>query len=88
MLQDKLASETIPHNMKLFDDRLEKTGSGYIAYSGLSWVDLYLFTVLENLGDKKDAILSNYKHVKALEEKIKTNPRIAAWLAKRPKTPI
>lgn len=85
-LETKFATETIPHNMKLFNDRLGKTGSGYFAKSGLSWADLYLFVILDNLGDKKDAVLANFKNVKALDENIRANPRIAAWLAKRPKT--
>ena len=86
VLMEKLANESVPHNLKIFNERLGKTGSGFIAASGLSWADLYLFVILENLGDKKDAILANFKNVKTLDENIRANPSIATWLAKRPKT--
>jgi glutathione S-transferase len=86
ILQDKLANESLPHNLKIFNERLGKTGSGFIAASGLSWADLYLFGLLDNLGDKREAVLANFKNVKALDDKLRAHPNISAWLAKRPKT--
>lgn len=85
-LEEKFVNETVPHNLKIFNNRLEKTGSGFLAASGLSWADLYLFNILEFFGDRKDAALANYKHVKALDDNLRANPKIATWLAKRPKT--
>ena len=85
-MNEKLATETLPQNMKIFDERLGKTGSGFFAASGLSWADLHLFNVLEFLGDKRETLIANFKNVKALDEKIRAHPAIATWLAKRPKT--
>lgn len=85
-LQTKFSTETLPAALKLFDERIGKVGSGFLASSGLTWADLYLFCVLEWLGDKREAVLENFKNVKAHEQKIKSIPNIAAWLAKRPKT--
>lgn len=85
-MQEKINSQTLPNNLKWFNERISKTGSGFLSASGLSWADLHLFNMLEYLGDKKEPLLANYKFVKAMDEKIRANPNIAAWLAKRPKT--
>lgn len=85
-LSEKIANETWPTNLKRFDERIAKSGSGYIASCGLTWVDLYLYSVLEFLGEHHDAVVANFKNVKAMEDKIRANPGVAAWLARRPKT--
>nr|QUF59397.1 glutathione S-transferase GSTS1/2-3 [Brachionus angularis] len=85
-LNKKLYEEIIPNNLRLFESRIGSTGSGYIAASGLTWADLYLFNILEYLGDKKEQILSSFLNVKALDQRIRANPNIASWLSKRPKT--
>lgn len=86
MLKDKLKGQVTPHNMKLFNDRLAKTGSGFLAPSGLSWADLHLFNVLEYLGKLREPVFANFKHVKALDEKVRSNPNVSAYLAKRPES--
>lgn len=85
-MQQKLESETAPHNLKLFDDRLAKSGSGFIASSGMTWADLYLFNLLEFFGEKRVQILEHFPNVKALDQNIRSNPKIAEYLAKRPVT--
>lgn len=85
-LNQKLANETLPHNLKIIDERLAKSGSGFLASSGLSWADLHLFNVLEFLGDRREQLFANFKNIKALDQKIRAHPNIAAWLAKRPIT--
>jgi len=85
-LDEKLATKSLPDTLKAINDRLAKTGSGFIAASGLSWADLHLFNVLEFLGDKKEPLLANFKHVKALDDKVRAHPSIAAYLSQRPKT--
>lgn len=86
MLQDKLHNQSLPNLLKLLEERLAKTGSGHIAASGVSWADLNMINVLDFFGDKKDEILANYKRVKALDEKVRSIPNVAAWLNKRPKS--
>lgn len=87
-LQEKLMNETAPTNLKAFNERLGKTGSGYLAPSGLSWADLHLFNVLEFFGPKRDELIANFKNVKELVDRISANPNVASWLAKRPKTDL
>ena len=85
-LQDRLTNEVIPNNMKLFESKLAKTNTGYLIGNGLTWADLYLSSILEWLGPNKDAVLNNFPHLKAFEQKIRSLPRIAEWISKRPKT--
>ena len=85
-LNEKLIAEVLPSNMKLFDERLGKTGSGFFAASGMTWADLYLFSILDFVGDKSEPVKANFKNVKAMDEKVRAHPAIAAWLARRPKT--
>lgn len=87
-MQKKVYGEVVPFNLKLFDDRLGRTGSGYFAPSGLSWADLHVFNVLDYFRHRKDETIASFKNVKALDQRIRSDPKIAAWLAKRPKTDI
>ena len=82
----KLFEETIPNILKTLEGKISKNGSGFLAASGLTWADLYLYNILEWTGDKKAALLANFAHVKALDEKVASHSKIADWLAKRPKT--
>ncbi len=85
-LQERLNNEVIPNNMKLFESKLAKTNSGYLIGKGLTWADLYLVCILEWLGPHKEAVLNNFSHLKAFEHKIRSLPKIAEWISKRPKT--
>nr|UOU03289.1 glutathione S-transferase sigma 1-3 [Brachionus rubens] len=82
----KAFEETIPNILKVLDAKVAKNGSGFLVASGLTWADLFLVTILEWLGDKKSALLSNFKNLKSLDEKVTSHAKIADWLAKRPKT--
>nr|AYN44543.1 glutathione S-transferase S4 [Brachionus koreanus] len=87
--QDKLQNELVPKCFQLFEDRIAQSKSGYFVPSGLTWVDLYLFNFIDIRGDKVDDLLNNNcKHVKKLYENVRTNPRIAAYLKRRPVTPF
>lgn len=81
-------SETIPKYFKLFDERIAQSKCGYLAPSGLTWVDLYLFNFIDVQGEKANSFLENFTNVKQLNEKVKSNPRISAYLKRRPVTPF
>lgn len=86
-LKEKLITQTLPEKMKLFEQRLVETESGYFASSGLSYADLQLLTILEFtpfLGDRKEKFLDDFPNIKKLEDNIRALPRISAYLAKRP----
>ena len=54
----------------------------------LNEVSDYLFNLLEMLGEKRTKVLENYPHLKNLDQKVRENQKIAAYLAKRPVTPF
>ena len=82
---DKFNSESVTVQMKFFEDQIAKSGSGFIAASGFTWVDLYLYQVFD-WNPKKDAILANFKHIKEARDKIEAMPGISNWLKTRPVT--
>ena len=73
--------------MKYFEERLAKSGSGYIASSGLSWVDLYLYTIVD-LQPNKDEIVKQFKHIRENRERVEANPGISHWFKVRPVTSL
>ena len=87
-LEAKLKSETVPQQLAIFETRVSKTGSGFLASSGLTYADLFLSIVLAFLGENKNALLAHFPHLKKLDESVTSHPRIAAWIAKRPVTPF
>ena len=83
-LQAKLQNETMPNNMKYLETKLAKTNSGFLVGNGLTWVDLHLFSALEWLGPKKDALLAHFPKVKSHNEFVSSIPNIAKHIATRP----
>ena len=86
-LTQRLQTEVVPNNFKLFEDRLARTNSGYLIGTGLTWADLHLVNVIDWLVEKRDASLENFPLLKKHSQTVKSQPGIAAWLAKRPETP-
>ncbi len=71
----------------MFEERLAKAKSGHFADSGLTFADIYLYTILVDwFAEKSDAAVADFPHVKKLLSAVGNNPGIAAWIAKRPKT--
>lgn len=81
-----LIAQKLPRHFIIFETKLNESQSGYFSESGLTWVDLYLFHVLEKLGAKKTEAFENFETLKAHDKRIRELPKIAEWLAKRPKT--
>ena len=76
----------MPKNLNIFERKLAKTGTGYLVGDSLTVADLFLFTLLDTLNERKDKVLIIYPNLKRLDERIRNNPRIAEWLRKRPVT--
>ena len=85
-LNAKVQSETLPNSLRLFEQRLAQTGTGYLVGNGLTYADLHLFATLEWLGDKRDQVLAHFPLVQKLDKTIRAHERIAAWIASRPAT--
>ena len=86
-IEEKIVKEIMPVQLKFFDDRLAKSGSGYIVPSGLTWVDLLLY-VLYDWIPQNDKCFENFKHLKEHRTKVDSIPQIAKWLKIRPVTSI
>lgn len=84
----KFNEETLPHNMRLYEKCLNKSKSGYLSSSGLTWPDLHLMNVIEWFDEPQIKILENFPIVKEHYERVRALPKIAEWIAKRPKTEI
>nr|AYN44520.1 glutathione S-transferase S2 [Brachionus plicatilis] len=87
-LHTRLYDEIIPKNLQILEDIVARSATEYLCNSGITWPDLFLFCTLEWLDEKRNAILDKYPHVKALEAKVRGNPKIAEWVINRPKTEI
>nr|QUF59405.1 glutathione S-transferase GSTS6/7-3 [Brachionus angularis] len=81
-----LMDETWKKNFKYFEKRLEINGNGYLVGYSLSWADLYLSQITDFLLNRKSQFLSNYPRIKALDDRVRSLPRIADWLRRRPVT--
>ena len=66
------------------------TGSQLMFFSAqLTWADLSFLVYVSGLkkhGNEYDAILDKYPKLRALEKRVESVPRVAAWIAKRPVT--
>nr|AYN44500.1 glutathione S-transferase S4 [Brachionus rotundiformis] len=86
--QEKFDNETLPKHLKNLEERIIQSRSGFVAPSGLTWVDLYLFNFLDLQGDKAQTLFNNFPNIKKLDEKVRSNPKIAQYLKRRPVTPF
>jgi len=62
-------------------------GDKFFVGSGMTWADLAFlnFTGWVVMAGAPD-FLDKYPKLKALKERVENQPKIAAWIAKRPKT--
>ncbi|XP_014210579.1 glutathione S-transferase [Copidosoma floridanum] len=82
------AKELVPFYLERLDEQVKKNG-GYFVGGKLTWADLFFVALLDYLNYMaKYDILEKYDSLKKLEEKIHQEPKIKAWLAKRPKTDL
>nr|AYN44498.1 glutathione S-transferase S2 [Brachionus rotundiformis] len=85
-LNTKLYDEIIPKYLHILNDIVTRSSSEYLCNSGITWPDLFLYCTLEWLDERRNALLEKYPRVKALEAKVRGNPKVAEWVINRPKT--
>ena len=75
----------------IFLQRVEKriiaNGCGVIAGNDISYADLYLVSILDNYYKQFGGNMTGYPNTKALDDRVRALPKVAAWLASRPVTP-
>ena len=74
--------------MKIFEDKLAKTNSGFFVGKSLTYADLALFWILEWLKDRHDSIFPHFPLLKAHNHMVATIPSLAQHIATRPVTPF
>lgn len=76
--------------MKYFEAKINKTSTGFIVGNKLTWADLFLYNVIDNLASpvykKREEVLDSFPVVKKHFDSISSLPGVAAYLAKRPVT--
>jgi glutathione S-transferase len=83
-----LFNVTIPLTLKRLEARIIENCCGVIAGRHISYADIFMASILDVLGKARDGVLSYYPNVKALDIKVRSKPRIAAWILKRPQTDL
>nr|AIT99308.1 glutathione S-transferase sigma 7 [Brachionus koreanus] len=76
-------TEVWPRNFQFFEDRLNKNGNGFLVGKRLSWADIYLSQMTDFI-QNKDEFLNKFPLVKALDKKVRSIPKIADWIKRRP----
>ena len=87
-IKEELFNATWSANLPFFESKLKKTNTGYLVGSTLTWADLYLSSILDNLGSRYDRVLEKFPEIVKLDKMVKSMPRIAEYLKKRPVTEI
>ena len=58
----------------------------------ITWADIAIFSILENMEGFQihiqDYVTDSLPKLKAIQDKVASEPRIAAWLKKRPVTTL
>nr|KAG5699308.1 hypothetical protein BaRGS_004245 [Batillaria attramentaria] len=86
-LQKQLVTETIPRFMGYFEKLLKENGSsGFFIGSALTLADLAAYDIVESLLKINADVLSAFPEVKKMRGKVEENPKMKAYLAKRPQT--
>jgi glutathione S-transferase len=84
--RERLFNQTWSRNLPFFETKLNSTNSGFLVGSKVTWADLYLSSILDNLGNRTNRVLEKFNRIKRLDQRIKSIPNIAKWLVKRPVT--
>lgn len=80
--------DIIPQTMKHFENKLKENNTGFLIGKKLTFVDLALFRIVENVEENflfcRQMVLDSNPLVKAHYEKISSIPNIAEWIKNRP----
>jgi glutathione S-transferase len=88
-LKKKFLEEQLSQHLTYLDNLLKKNHGGdkFIVGTELTWADLALINYLSWIDIAEgSAQLANHPKLKALRERVESLPKVAAWIAKRPKS--
>jgi glutathione S-transferase len=84
----KLEVEHIAPFLTLYEKFLGETGTGYFVNNSITWADLFLFEIFHSTKHTSPHLFDSHPKLAAFINKIASEPKIQAWLKKRPETPF
>jgi len=80
----KIIEDFVNPRLKITDERMAKSQSGFIAGNKVTWCDFVLYNMLGMNTDFLKVSLSAYPHLEKFMRKIEELPKIKEWHAKNP----
>ena len=88
-MKASFSSETLPGWLTMLERLLTRRGGKYFAGGELSWADLAVFNVIDNMnGRLADFNIVEYPALDSLTAMVRDLPNIKKWLQERPVTPF
>ena len=88
-MKRNFSEEIFPAWLSTLEKLLTKRGGEYLAGGELSWADLAVFNVIDNMqGRLVDVKLEDYPGLQSLTGMVRSLPNIGKWLKERPVTPF
>lgn len=88
-MKRSFSSETLPGWLTSLERLLTRRGGKYFAGGELTWADLAVFNVIENMnGRLADFNIQEYPSLEGLTGMVRNLPNINKWLRERPVTPF
>jgi glutathione S-transferase len=85
-LWQKLETEHIAPFLKMYEKFLVDNGTGYFVSNSVTWADLFLFDALHKTKTTSAHLFEGHPKLKEFVDKIEKEPKIHAWIEKRPKS--
>jgi len=82
----QLETDHIAPFLKLYEKFLTDNGTGYFVSNSITWADIFLFDLFHNFKNKSPHLFDGHSKLKEFVDKIEKEPKIHAWLEKRPKS--
>ncbi|XP_048392544.2 hematopoietic prostaglandin D synthase-like [Stegostoma tigrinum] len=90
VVKQKITEDVFANKIPLFLDGLSKLLGDRMWFIGdsVTWADFHWAVCSITLTNLNVDILHNYPKLSALKERVEALPKIAAWIERRPKTPL
>jgi len=82
----KLETEHIAPFLDRYEKFLTSTGTGYFVNKTITWADIFLFDYFHDTKSKSPHLFKSHPKLTEFIDKIANQPKIKAWLEKRPQT--
>jgi glutathione S-transferase len=85
-LWQKLETEHVAPFLKMYEKFLADNGTTYFLSNSITWADLFLFDALHKTKTSSPNLFKGNPKLTEFVDKVAKEPKIQAWLEKRPKT--